>query len=182
MYKFSKIIFAYYLLFLFWGILFKFDITHTINTAHLFPSRSLNVSPFDASGGRLEILFNVLIFIPFGFFYGPLFRTKLSWKMGVNLPCQSFCRNSSIYFRHRSHRYNRHHHKYLWWFDRTIALSCFPEKRKKTRCNKHVFWWLSSLFYFHSFTSLKRADVTQLFLFEHTQWKTADGEFLFLPH
>ena len=38
------------------GILFKFDITHTINTAHLFPSRSLNVSPFDASGGRLEIL------------------------------------------------------------------------------------------------------------------------------
>lgn len=69
MYKFSKIIFAYYLLFLFWGILFKFDITHTINTAHLFPSRSLNVSPFDASGGRLEILFNILIFIPFGFLW-----------------------------------------------------------------------------------------------------------------
>ena len=169
MYKFSKIIFAYYLLFLFWGILFKFDIAHTINTAHLFPSRSLNVSPFDASGGRLEILFNVLIFIPFGFFMGRFSERNFFGKWGGNLPCQSFCRNSSIYFRHRSHRYNRHHHKYLWWFDRTVALSCLSEKRKKTRCNKLVFWWLSSFLYFRSFASLKRADVTQLFLFGHTQ-------------
>lgn len=83
MYKFSKIIFAYYLLFLFWGILFKFDITHTINTAHLFPSRSLNVSPFDASGGRLEILFNVLIFIPFGFFMGRFSERSFLGKWGA---------------------------------------------------------------------------------------------------
>lgn len=83
MYKFSKIIFAYYLLFLFWGILFKFDIAHTINTAHLFPSRSLNVSPFDASGGRLEILFNVLIFIPFGFFIGRFSERSFFGKWGA---------------------------------------------------------------------------------------------------
>ncbi len=83
MYKFSKIIFAYYLLFLFWGILFKFDITHTINTAHLFPSRSLNVSPFDASGGRLEILFNILIFIPFGFFMGRFSERSFLGKWGT---------------------------------------------------------------------------------------------------
>lgn len=84
MYKFSKIIFAYYLLFLFWGILFKFDITHTINTAHFFPSRSLNVSPFDASGGRLEILFNILIFIPFGFFMGRFSERSFLGKLGIS--------------------------------------------------------------------------------------------------
>lgn len=68
MHKFFKIIFAYYLFFLFWGILFKFDINDTINIAQNFPTRSLNLSPFSASGGRLEIVFNVLIFIPFGYF------------------------------------------------------------------------------------------------------------------
>lgn len=64
----SKIIFAYYLFFLFWGILFKFNIQDTLNIAQNFPTRSLNLSPFSASGGRLEVIFNVLIFIPFGFF------------------------------------------------------------------------------------------------------------------
>ncbi len=83
MYKFSKIIFIYYLLFLFWGILFKFDLTHTINTAHFFPSRSVNISPFDASGGRLEIIFNLLIFIPFGFFKGRFSEYSFLRKLGA---------------------------------------------------------------------------------------------------
>ena len=82
MYKFSKIIFAYYLLFLFWGILFKFDITHTINTAHFFPSRSLNVSPFDASGGRLEILL-MSLFLFLLVFMGRFSERSFFWKMGI---------------------------------------------------------------------------------------------------
>lgn len=74
--KLSKIIFAYYLFFLFWGILFKFNIQDTLNIAQNFPTRSLNLSPFSASGGRLEVIFNVLIFIPFGFFSIYLSKNK----------------------------------------------------------------------------------------------------------
>ncbi|EKF52084.1 VanZ family protein [Lactococcus garvieae] len=76
MHKFSKIIFSYYLFFLFWGILFKFNITDTISVAQHFPTYSLNLSPFNASGGRLEVIFNILIFIPFGYYLSVLSDKK----------------------------------------------------------------------------------------------------------
>lgn len=38
---------------------------------------------FDASGGRLEILFNILIFIPFGFFMGRFSERSFLGKWGT---------------------------------------------------------------------------------------------------
>jgi len=77
--------FIAYLLFLIWGILFKFNIGHTLlRLSYPGDFRTLNFIPFAASGGPAEILFNVLIFIPFGLFLD-MVREKSSFLFNLCL-------------------------------------------------------------------------------------------------
>ncbi|WP_172208161.1 VanZ family protein [Lactococcus hodotermopsidis] len=71
-----KILFISYLIVLVWVILFKMrlDILDFIYQGVYNSTRSLNLSPFSASGGRAEVAFNFVIFIPYGCFLISLFE------------------------------------------------------------------------------------------------------------
>jgi glycopeptide antibiotics resistance protein len=80
MQKFSKIIFYSYLILLVWMILFKFAPVEQMLATH----RSINLVPFAQSGGRLEVLINILAFIPFGFMGFVVFKKTSFWlKIGM---------------------------------------------------------------------------------------------------
>ncbi|MDR0200070.1 MAG: VanZ family protein [Streptococcaceae bacterium] len=66
--KLSKFLFGLYFVFLIWLLFFKLDISQTLIVIQQSGSgeRHLNLIPFAASGGLSEILFNVVVFIPFG--------------------------------------------------------------------------------------------------------------------
>lgn len=64
----SKIVFIAYLLLLTWIVLFKIH-PNIMDFIRLTNERSVNLIPYGASGGRREILLNVLIFLPFGILF-----------------------------------------------------------------------------------------------------------------
>lgn len=61
----SKLFFYLYILLLIWLILFKSDIRFLAILTET-GQRSVNAMPFAQSGGRMEILLNFLVFMPFG--------------------------------------------------------------------------------------------------------------------
>ena len=76
--KLTTVLFAIYMIALFWIILFKLNI-------HMNFQRSLNLIPFNQPlilNGRVdlgEVILNVLIFIPLGLYAGVLFKR---WNIG----------------------------------------------------------------------------------------------------
>jgi glycopeptide antibiotics resistance protein len=74
----SRLIFILYFLLLIWFILFKFQ-----GILHMsLDGRSLNLVPFAMSGGKLEMIENVLAFVP----YGLLLSVNVKrWPLGKKL-------------------------------------------------------------------------------------------------
>lgn len=83
----SKVVCGIYLILLVWLILFKFN----VNITDLDHSRSVNLIPFGESmivNGQLElreIIFNVLVFVPFGV-YISMFKANWSFLKKI-IPC-----------------------------------------------------------------------------------------------
>ena len=74
----SKTVFALYLLTLLWLVLFKFSFNiSTILSS--YQSRSLNLIPFASSSLR-DILYNFVVFIPFGLLLSVNLRRTTIWR------------------------------------------------------------------------------------------------------
>lgn len=63
--KLAQLLFFIYILGLVWLVLFKLSF-HPLDFLEMTNTRSLNLTPLAMSGGRREVLFNILAFIPFG--------------------------------------------------------------------------------------------------------------------
>ena len=63
--KLAQLLFFIYILGLVWLVLFKLSF-HPFAFLEMTNTRSLNLTPLAMSGGRREVLFNILAFIPFG--------------------------------------------------------------------------------------------------------------------
>ena len=63
--KLAQLLFFIYILGLIWLVLFKLSF-HPLSFLEMTNTRSLNLTPLAMSGGRREVLFNILAFIPFG--------------------------------------------------------------------------------------------------------------------
>lgn len=63
--KLAQLLFFIYILGLVWLVLFKLSF-HPLAFLEMTNTRSLNLTPLAMSGGRREVLFNILAFIPFG--------------------------------------------------------------------------------------------------------------------
>ncbi len=63
--KLAQLLFFIYILGLIWLVLFKLSF-HPLAFLEMTNTRSLNLTPLAMSGGRREVLFNILAFIPFG--------------------------------------------------------------------------------------------------------------------
>ncbi|QDK71201.1 VanZ family protein [Lactococcus protaetiae] len=81
----AKILFTIYSLILIWIILFKLSF-HPINFLINVNTRSLNLVPFALSGGRREVLLNVLIFVPFGVLLNMVGR-KIPFLLKILIIC-----------------------------------------------------------------------------------------------
>ncbi|KZK05154.1 Teicoplanin resistance protein [Lactococcus cremoris] len=65
----AKFLFIIYILGLIWLVLFKLSF-NPITYLEFTNTRSLNLVPLAMSGGRKEVLFNIIAFIPFGILFG----------------------------------------------------------------------------------------------------------------
>ena len=74
----SKIVLALYLLFLLWLVLFKFSLNLSSVLDH--QTRSLNLIPFAASSSLREIIYNFVVFIPFGLFLSVNLKRATFWQ------------------------------------------------------------------------------------------------------
>jgi glycopeptide antibiotics resistance protein len=63
--RFTKFVFFVYFIFLVWALFFKFS-TSLATLPPLGMHHWINLEPFQYTGGKKEMLFNVLIFLPFG--------------------------------------------------------------------------------------------------------------------
>ncbi|MFC6808863.1 hypothetical protein ACFQEP_09975 [Lactococcus lactis subsp. hordniae] len=63
--KLAQLLFFIYILGLILLVLFKLSF-HPLAFLEMTNTRSLNLTPLGMSGGRREVLFNILAFIPFG--------------------------------------------------------------------------------------------------------------------
>ncbi|MCA2388898.1 MULTISPECIES: VanZ family protein [Lactococcus] len=63
--KLAQLLFFIYILGLIWLVLFKLSF-QPLAFLEMTNTRSLNLTPLAMSGGRREVLFNILAFIPFG--------------------------------------------------------------------------------------------------------------------
>ncbi|MDR7696695.1 hypothetical protein [Lactococcus lactis] len=65
--KLAQLLFFIYILGLVWLVLFKLSF-HPFAFLEMTNTRSLNLTPLAMSGGRREVLFNILAFISFWYF------------------------------------------------------------------------------------------------------------------
>ena len=83
-----SMVFVLYLLGLIWSLLFKFGDFPLPRIGEFY----VNLEPFARSSGRLEILANLLIFVPFGLlgsFRFQRLRTVLYWAILLSLAIES---------------------------------------------------------------------------------------------
>ncbi|MGI6728624.1 MAG: VanZ family protein [Anaerovoracaceae bacterium] len=85
--KATKIAFVLYLLFLVWLVIFKFNFSlndiHKVREVNLIPFYYDNVMEGDIP--LFEALFNLLVFIPFGFLLHKIWNGKIYWKVSIIL-------------------------------------------------------------------------------------------------
>jgi glycopeptide antibiotics resistance protein len=77
--KFSKILFALYLLTLLWLLLFKFSFDISSVLLH-HQTRTLNFIPFVAGSHLSEMIDNLIVFVPFGLLMGINFKQITFWR------------------------------------------------------------------------------------------------------
>lgn len=82
LYLITVVLFAVYLIFLVWCILFKLE----FSLSHIETTRAYNFIPFHYEDGHnvrfhiSEVIENVLIFIPVGIYLGLIFKRRSHWK------------------------------------------------------------------------------------------------------
>ncbi len=85
--KISKFVFAFYLILLTWGIMFKFGGHLSLPSVHIW---YVNLIPYAQSGGSLEIAFNVFVFIPYGLLFMTVAKRLTFWQKFLIIMATSF--------------------------------------------------------------------------------------------